>query len=229
MLQYLKPKNYPFNSCFNIGKRRYSSTAVDFPNEKRYNSSKQRETRRNRGGGGSVPVRALWVVSAFAGFFVLVGIVYTLRYFILNDFSSFSRAERQNIVSNTWIIAIAGLSMLIFCAYHIWFAYATWELRPTGILVRHFFGRREYAWEDLKQICVCRLKASRGRETPVICCCTDADIDFRPPKGPQKEPSWRGTEYAIYHPRKVLALPYSEALAEEIKQYYPQIQYLFEV
>ena len=167
--------------------------------------------------------------SAFAGFFVLVGIVYTLRYFILNDFSSFSRAERQNIVSNTWIIAIAGLAMLIFCAYHIWFAYATWELRPTGILVRHFFGRREYAWEDLKQICVCRLKASRGRETPVICCCTDADIDFRPPKGPQKKPSWRGTEYAIYHPRKVLALPYSEALAEEIKQYYPQVQYLFEV
>lgn len=31
------------------------------------------------------------------------------------------------------------------------------------------------------------------------------------------------------HARKVLALPYSEALAEEIKRYYPQVQYLFEV
>ena len=70
MLQYLKPKIYPFNSCFNIGKRRYSSTAVDFPTEKHYNSSKQRETRRKWGGGGSVPVRALWVVSAIAGFFI---------------------------------------------------------------------------------------------------------------------------------------------------------------
>jgi len=28
---------------------------------------------------------------------------------------------------------------------------------------------------------------------------------------------------------KELALSYSEALAEEIRQYYPQIQYLFEV
>ena len=166
---------------------------------------------------------------SFVGFFVLLGVVHALRYFILNDFSSFSRAERQNIVSNTWIIVIAGLAMLIFCAYHIWFAFATWELRPTGILVRHFFGRREYAWEELKQVCVCKLKAAKARETPVICCCTDPDVDFHPSKGFQKEPSWRGTDYAIYHPRKVLALPYSEALAEEIRQYYPQIQYLFEV
>ena len=166
---------------------------------------------------------------AFAGFFVLLGIVHALRYYLLADFSSFSRAERQNIVSNGWIITIAGLAMLIFCAYHIWFAYATWELRPTGIRVRHFFGRREYAWEELKQICVCRLKTTRNRETPVICCCTDPDVDFRPPKGSKKEPSWRSTDYVIYHPKKVLALPYSKELAEEIRQYYPQVQYLFEV
>ena len=81
----------------------------------------------------------------------------------------------------------------------------------------------------MKQVCVCKLKAAKARETPVICCCTDPDVDFHPSKGFQKEPSWRGTDYAIYHPRKVLALPYSEALAEEIPQYYPQIQYLFEV
>lgn len=166
---------------------------------------------------------------AFAGFFVLLGIVHTLRYFILNDFSSFSRAERQNIVSNTWIIAITGLAMLIFCAYHIWFVCATWELRPTGILVRRFFISKEYTWDDLKQICVCKLKAARNREIPVICCCTKSGIDFRLSKGPQKEPSWRSTDFVIYHPRKVLALPYSEALADKIKQYRPQIRYLFEV
>lgn len=166
---------------------------------------------------------------AFAGFFVLLGIVHTLRYFILNDFSSFSRAERQNIVSNTWIIAITGLAMLIFCAYHIWFVCATWELRPTGILVRRFFISKEYTWDDLKQICVCKLKAARNREIPVICCSTDSDIDFHPPKGSEKNRTWKSTDFVIYHPRKVLALPYSEELAEEIERCYPQVRYLYEV
>ena len=174
---------------------------------------------------------AVVLSGGFFGFFVLLAAVYALRYFILNDFSSFSRAERQNIVSNTWIIAIAGLAMLIFCAYHIWFAFATWELRPTGILVRHFFGRREYAWEDLKQVCVCKLAGvkRKGVETPVICCCTDPELDLRPRKDSLGDPAWRSTDLAIYHPRKILALPYSQTLAEEIRQYYPQIQYLFEV
>lgn len=166
---------------------------------------------------------------AFVSFFVLIGVVHLLRYYILNEFSSFSAAERKNIVYNGWIILVSGLVMVCVCFYLIRFACATWEFRPTGILVRHFFSSKEYTWDDLKQICVCKLKAARNREIPVICCSTESNIDFHPPKGSEKDRTWRSTDFVIYHPRKVLALPYSEELAEEIKRCYPQVRYLYEV
>ena len=157
-------------------------------------------------------------------------ILFVVKYFVINDFTKFNITTRRDIVFEGVSLVVLGIGLILFSYYHIRFSYATWELCTDGIHVQYFFSHKVFLWDEFKQICVCKLLGKGTREIPVICCCTDPSIEFYPLKrsvfSSQKKRTWRSTDFVIYRSKKVVALPFSNELEKEIKQYCPLLIYI---
>lgn len=131
------------------------------------------------------------------------------------------------------IVAYAGLigtlALLVYCA---WWSWAEWSLTEQGVILRYFTGRtRVVRWDDLEDVCVCKMKASYGYPIRIFRCSTDKAFDLLPCN--QKNigilglgwPRWLDIDFIAFHHKKIVIFPYSEETLDEVRQYYPNIRF----